>query len=104
MPFKPGQSGNPGGRSKAKPISDMYRKLLAQNPDKLEKFCLKQIELACNGDTNAIKEITDSVEGRAIQSVDVSDSRTVDGPSRLEALLLGAVTANSSETDPGRTQ
>lgn len=75
MPFQKGQSGNPGGRSKSKPISDMYRQVIVQNPEKLRKLCEKVLDMACAGDVIAAKEITDRVEGRALQSVDVNDSR-----------------------------
>ena len=98
--WQKGQSGNPKGRPALKPISDMYRKLLVQNPEKLERFCMKQIEMACEGDTNAIKEITDRVEGKPLQSVDVSDHRQSDAADRIREFAAG-LSARVSE-DSGR--
>ena len=99
-----GQSGNPEGRKRRKPITDMYTKLLIQNPEKLEAFCMNMIEKAANGDVLAIKEITDRVEGKALQSVDVTDHRTTDSGRRLESLLFAAANGNREETGTGRTQ
>jgi|SRR5579859_886328 len=107
MPFKPGQSGNPQGakaHKKTRPFKEKYIQLLVSNPDLLEKFCRSQIDAAIKGDTVAAKDIIDRVEGKAPQSIDVTDNRQLDGASRLEALLLGAVASNSSDTKPGRTQ
>ena len=102
--WKPGQSGNPEGRKRRKPITEMYTKLLIQNPEKLEAFCMNMIEKAAEGDVMAIKEITDRVEGKALQSVDVTDNRSTDSGRRLESLLFAATAGNSEKTDSGRTQ
>lgn len=38
-PFKPGESGNPGGRVKGSPkISNVYARLLAMTPDEFRAF------------------------------------------------------------------
>ena len=95
--WQKGQSGNPAGKSKTKPISDMYRKLLVQNPEKLERFCMQQIDKACEGDTAAIKEITDRVEGKALQSLDVSDNRQSDASSRIREFAASLAAGNSGE-------
>ena len=104
MPFQKGQSGNPGGRVKRKPISDMYVRILAQNPEKLRRFCETQIDLAIEGDVQAAKEITDRVEGKALQSVELNDNRTLNGAERLREIFEGAMANHIGESGTGRTQ
>ena len=70
--FRPGQSGNPGGRPKTKLITQAYRELLEQL-DPEEKKTLAQIlarnavKHARKGNLAALKEITDRTEGKAVQ-------------------------------------
>ena len=70
--FKPGQSGNPGGRPKTKLITQAYRELLEQLDPK-EKITLAQllakktVEQARKGSLAALKEITDRTEGKSVQ-------------------------------------
>lgn len=84
--FKPGQSGNPAGRPPGIPnAKTRYKRLLELTSKKanpvtgeLEEFT--QLELmdiaifnkALKGDMTAYKEIMDRLEGRAMQSVDVT--------------------------------
>lgn len=85
MPFQKGQSGNPGGRDKRKPISDMYRRILADER-RLKRFCMAQYRAAIKGDTTAAKDITDRLEGKPLQSVDVNDV-TLNQNERKSAVL-----------------
>lgn len=75
VPWKPGQSGNPGGRPKRKPISDAYTAILeAKNTDGVtgaQMIALAMFKQALKGNVQAVKEITDRVEGALRQSVDV---------------------------------
>ncbi len=70
--FKPGQSGNPGGRPKAKLITTAYREAL-ELLDPKEKKTLAQVlanitvEQARKGNLAALKEITDRTEGKSVQ-------------------------------------
>lgn len=85
--WKPGQSGNPAGRKK-KPITAAYQRALAlelpegaKTPEAMravlermldkgatvaDVVALAQIAKAARGDTRAIAEVTDRVEGKAI--------------------------------------
>ncbi len=70
--FKPGRSGNPGGRAKNKLLSQAYRELLEQVDPKTGKtvaqlIAEKIIEKALKGDLAALKEITDRTEGKSVQ-------------------------------------
>lgn len=100
MPFEKGKSGNPGGRGKAKPISDMYRRIIADER-RLKRYCMSVYRAAIQGDMVAAKEIADRLEGKPLQSIDVTDTRT-DSASRLAELLASAVTADSAKHESGR--
>jgi Family of unknown function (DUF5681) len=75
--WRPGQSGNAGGRPKAKPISDELRALLSaaysgkenrfKGLSNLRVLALKMFELAIAGDLRVMQEITDRTEGKVIQ-------------------------------------
>ncbi len=70
--FKPGQSGNPGGRPKTKLITQAYRELLEQlDPEErktlAQKLARKAVDQALKGSLAALKEITDRTEGKSVQ-------------------------------------
>jgi hypothetical protein len=78
MPFKPGQSGNPGGRRKEKPYRDALRKVLAEEfsfgprgvtHTKLEAIVREHVNKALAGDVAAIREIIDRMDGKVPQGV-----------------------------------
>ncbi len=62
--FKPGQSGNPGGRPKTKLLTQAYRELLEQVDPKEQKTLAQQIarkviDQALKGNLAAVKEVAD---------------------------------------------
>ena len=70
--FKPGQSGNPGGRPKTKLLTQAYRELLEQVDPKERKtlaeiLARKAVQQALKGNLAALKEITDRTEGKSVQ-------------------------------------
>jgi hypothetical protein len=78
--FRPGQSGNPGGRPKMKPITDAYRAILAsENPEEFEpktgaeRIAFEVYQQAQEGRLRHAKEITDRVEGRVTQPIAGAD-------------------------------
>jgi hypothetical protein len=91
--FKPGQSGNPGGRPKKKPVTKAYEALAEKKiPEKIrallvhsgfdgetwaEAWAFGTSVKAAKGDTSALKEITDRLEGKAEQSLKISDGLDV---------------------------
>lgn len=101
-PWKPGQSGNPSGRPKTKPITDEYFRLADQPiPEKLRKKLAKKWDVAIRdgatySEVNAImrylnafepgghtssKEIRESIEGKAPERIEIS------GPERKEITI-----------------
>ena len=66
-PWKPGQSGNPGGRPKGSGLTDIIRRVLSQpdesygtKADRLITLCLEHAE---KGDFRYFKEVIDRLEG-----------------------------------------
>lgn len=75
--FKPGQSGNPGGRPQNFHSVVYWMRRILEEGDEIPKkeqtraydVALAWIKKANNGDMQAIKEINDRTEGKAPQSV-----------------------------------
>jgi hypothetical protein len=84
--WKPGQSGNPGGRPKRKPLTDAYAALLDKPipPDMARQLKLDEsttyaeviamslLREAVKGKVNAAAELADRTEGRVAQAVEHS--------------------------------
>ena len=72
MPFEKGKSGNPGGRKKAKPFADALRLAIAdagKNKRSLRKIAEALLDKACDGDTQAIREVADRLDGKVPQAL-----------------------------------
>jgi len=81
--WKPGESGNPGGRPKRRPITDLYEEQLHQRLPEAVRLKLglkegatyghavafRQVQKAILGETQAAREITDRVEGKAVARI-----------------------------------
>lgn len=77
MTFVKGQSGNPGGRPKTKPLTALILKELDKKAPGTkfrqgELAVWKLVQLAIAGEGWAIKEILDRVEGKAVQPLEHS--------------------------------
>jgi hypothetical protein len=70
-PWKPGHSGNPGGRPKRKPITDVLLRMLS-NPEQCEAIVAVWLKQAKKGSINHLREMLDRVEGRVPQPLSVS--------------------------------
>ena len=81
MPFKKGQSGNPGGRSSEKPFADALRMEIAdagEDHKALRGVARKLIEQAEGGDIRAIRELADRLDGKPMQAVEASVDASTD--------------------------
>lgn len=84
MKFQPGRSGNPGGRPKSKPFQDallMEAKLAEEGEECFAKkgsLRWNARQLLQQGDVQAIREIADRLDGKAIQAVDLAGSVQVE--------------------------
>ena len=77
--WKPGQSGNPGGRPKKTPLSDACREILDSPVPKdksgrsyAQVIAEKLAKKARAGNISAAKEIADRAEGKARQAMELS--------------------------------
>jgi hypothetical protein len=70
-PWKPGQSGNPGGRPKRKPLTDTLLEVL-EDPKECEALVRVWLKRAQKGSVTHLREILDRVEGRVALPMDVS--------------------------------
>ncbi|MFZ3329966.1 MAG: DUF5681 domain-containing protein [Candidatus Acidiferrales bacterium] len=82
--WQPGQTGNPGGRPKKKPITDRYHRIVeTELPDDIRRaldlprgatfgdaIALAQARQAIKGETGAAKEMREAIEGRSITQAD----------------------------------
>jgi Family of unknown function (DUF5681) len=70
--FKPGQSGNPSGRPKKKPITELYESIL-NDPEQiaaLRKSIIKVLDKGNMAMVLHLKEMTDRVEGKVTQPIE----------------------------------
>jgi hypothetical protein len=77
-PFKPGESGNPGGKTK-KPLVDklLQDALSADDSANAKKIADKLISMAKNGSLNAIKLIAERTEGKPKRNAEDSQKEAV---------------------------
>lgn len=70
--FKPGQSGNPGGRPKKKPITDLYDEILGDPVEmaKIRKSVVKALVKGNMAMVLQLREMTDRVEGKVTQPIE----------------------------------
>ncbi|MDR0474926.1 MAG: DUF5681 domain-containing protein [Treponema sp.] len=80
MPFKQGKSGNPKGRpKKGETLTDLLREKIEtpktprEKLTRKEKITEKLIALAEAGDLSAIKYMFDRLDGRPIESIELTD-------------------------------
>ena len=97
--WQPGESGNPGGRPKAAPLSQACREVLALpvpgDPEArsyAQKIAATLAEKAAQGDIRAVAELADRAEGKARQSIEIENTVLRDAFERMsgEELLAYA--------------
>ena len=73
IPFKPGQSGNPGGKAKGTiSITSRIHKYLRENPDKADQLAASMVEDSIRGNGTVLKELLSRVDGSVPQRIDVA--------------------------------
>jgi hypothetical protein len=70
--FMPGESGNPSGRPKRKPITELYERIL-NDPEalaELEQSVRKALKKGQMAMVLQLREMTDRVEGKVTQTIE----------------------------------
>ena len=89
--WKPGQSGNPGGRPKRKPLTDAYAALLDkpipsdmarqlkldESTTYAQVIAMSLVREAVKGKVNAAAEVADRVEGKITQPISGADGGAI---------------------------
>lgn len=69
MPFEPGQSGNPTGHKReAKFRAALDRAIAQDSADRLRSTAEKLLDLAAAGESWAVKELADRLDGKPAQA------------------------------------
>ena len=70
-PWKPGQSGNPGGRPKKRPITELYEELLNDGAtvNAIRAAILRNIKAGKNAFVPLLREMADRVDGKVTQPI-----------------------------------
>jgi hypothetical protein len=77
--WQKGQSGNPSGRPKKKPITEMYERIL-NNPEHLAAIEAATVSALKKGNMAMVlqlREITDRVEGKVSQDINLNGELTL---------------------------
>ena len=98
--FKPGQSGNPGGRPKRKRITEALMDALetlvkAGDKTAAEAVAVAMIRKAIKGDVKAATFIADRTEGKPAQTVKVEGGITINDDERRKRISELLARANS---------
>lgn len=92
----PNKGGAPEGNknaAKGKVWNDQLRKAIAQNPHKVRAAVEQLLDLAADGEAWAIKELADRLDGKPIQSNDITSS---DG-TIVNGIMMGFVEPNGNK-------
>lgn len=70
--WKPGQTGNAGGRPKKKPVTELYEQILSDpaNLELVERAIVKALSRGQMAMVLQLKEMTDRVEGKVTQPIE----------------------------------
>jgi hypothetical protein len=90
--FKPGQSGNPGGRPKKVSLTALLREALAREVEGRtvgEKLVEVMVQNALKGDFRFCRDLMDRIDGKPHQSVSVTTNEAEESmdPRVAEAML-----------------
>jgi hypothetical protein len=80
--FLPGQSGNPGGKPLGLPsfnaaLRRELKKTDRRNKQHIEKIAEKVVAMAMRGDMDAVRWVSDRVDGKVAQNLNVNNEQTV---------------------------
>ena len=73
--------------TKNKPFLDAMRRALAQNPQKIGRIVDKVLEKAEEGESWAVKEVADRLDGKAVQANTLEDAEGNNITTSLEVIF-----------------
>ena len=79
-----------------KPWTRALQRHAQQNPDLLRILAVKTFDKAMEGDMAALKEVTERLDGKAAQSIELSGSLETNRPEELTDADLARIAASSS--------
>src|SRR5258708_6267182 len=102
--FQPGQSGNPGGKQKTKPMAEALQKELdtvvkGKNATKRQLIARKLANMAIAGNIEAIKVVYDRMDGKAI-SDDLDKSVQILIVNKVPTAVTPVLADSTSGTQP----
>ncbi len=108
--FMPGQSGNPNGRAKKKPITELFEKLLddTQNMEVVAASIMETLRSKGMAKVLMLREMAERVEGKVTQPVEISGDLALLTEAELQARLAklegtdGQGELNRADQDTGR--
>lgn len=74
MAFTKGTSGNPGGRPKYKPWKEAIEMALKRGDNTIHRIADKIVQMAVDGDIQAMREIAERIEGKVPQNTTIETS------------------------------
>ncbi len=95
-PWKPGQSGNPGGRPKRDLAAEIARAIFERDPDAIERAFAAELR---KGNSKVFTALADRAYGKPRQSIDFSAS---DGQeTRIQIQWVGPISSEHGESESG---
>lgn len=98
--WKPGQSGNPGGRPKSAPLSQACRDLLnspvpndSAHRTYAQVIAAKLAKKAMRGDVESARELANRAEGKARQALDIASEVSTPSYADFEGWTRGELAA-----------
>lgn len=81
----------PVGGKPDKLVRDALKAALRQEPEKLKRIVGKWLDKAEEGDMQAIKEMTDRLDGKAVQPISGDDETPLEVIHRIERVIVDTV-------------
>jgi len=91
--------GNKNGTKQRRLVGDMLRKVAAQNPEKLRKACESLLDKMADGDVLAFREFSDRVDGKSVQSTEMTLT-TGNSAERVDDDTLANIATGSGNRTP----
>lgn len=90
--------GNNNGAKQNRMVTDMLRRVAAQNPGKLRAACEALLEKAVGGDIQAFNTFADRLDGKPNQTLDTTITRVSTADRVTDDVLADIATGSSTGT------